>query len=188
MNNAKKQRKTTEWEKLEISSRKLEISFQAPPGIFHARMGTIKDRNSKGLTEVEEIKQGWQEYIEELYRKGVTDPDNHNSVVTHLEPGILEYKVKWALGSIAANKASGGDRTPVELFKILKDDAVEVLHSICKQIRKLSSDHRTGKGQFSFQSQRRTLPKNVQTMIQLYLFCILVRLCSKSFKLCFNST
>ena len=112
MNNAKKQRKTTEWEKLEISSRKLEISFQAPPGIFHARMGTIKDRNSKGLTEVEEIKQGWQEYIEELYRKGVTDPDNHNSVVTHLEPDILEYEMKWALGSITTNKTSGHDGIP----------------------------------------------------------------------------
>ena len=105
-------------------------------GTFHARMGTIKDRNSKGLTEAEEIKQRWQEYTEEIYKKGLNDLDNHNSVVTHLEPGILEYKVKWALGSIATNKASGGDRIPAEFFKILKDDAVEVLHSICKQIWK----------------------------------------------------
>ena len=130
----------------------------------------------------------WQEYTEELYKKGLNGTDNHNSVVTHLEPGILECKVKWALGSIATNKASGGDRIPAELFKILKDDAVEGLHSICKQIGKHSSDHRTGKGQFSFQSQRRTLPKNVQMTIQLYLFRMLVRLCSKSFKLGFNST
>ena len=89
-------------------------------------------------------------------------------MVTHLEPGILECKVKWALGSIATNKASGGDRIPAELFKILKDDAVEGLHSICKQIGKHSSDHRTGKGQFSFQSQRKATPKNAQTTAQLH--------------------
>ena len=163
MNNAKKQRKTTEWEKLEISSRKLEISFQAPPGIFHARMGTIKDRNSKGLTEVEEIKQGWQEYIEELYRKGVTDPDNHNGVITH-----LECEVKWALESITMNKASEGDGVPIELFQILKHDAVKMLHSICQQIWKTQSGHRTGKGQFSFQSQREAMPNNFSTTVQLH--------------------
>ena len=94
----------------------------------------IKDKNSKDLTEAEEIKKRWQEYTEELYRKGLHDPDNHNGVITHLEPDILEYEVKWALGSITTNKASGGDGIPVELFQILKDDAVKVLHSISQQI------------------------------------------------------
>ena len=98
-------------------------------------MGTIKDRNGRDLTEAEEIKK-WQEYTEELYKKGYNDPDNHNGVVTHLEPDSLECEVKWALGSIPMNKASGGDGVPTELFKILKDDAVKVLCSICWQIWK----------------------------------------------------
>ena len=93
-------------------------------------MGTIKDRNGKDLTEAGEIKKRWQEYRDELYKKGLNDPDNHDGVITHLEPDTLECKVKWALGSITMNKASGGDRIPVELFQILKDDAVKVLHSI----------------------------------------------------------
>ena len=99
-------------------------------------MGTVKVRNSKDLTETEEIKKRWQESIEELYKKDLHNPDNHNGMITHLEPDILECKVKWALGSITMNKASGGDGTPVELFQILKDDAVKVLHSICQQIWK----------------------------------------------------
>ena len=99
-------------------------------------MGTIKDRNGMDLTEAEDIKKRWQEYTEELYRKDLNDPDNHDGVVTHLEPDILEYEVKWALGSITMNKATGGDGIPVELFQILKDDAVKVLHSICQQIWK----------------------------------------------------
>ena len=99
-------------------------------------MGTIKDRNSKDLAEAEEIKKSWQEYTEELYKKGLNDPDNHNGVVTHLQPDILQCKVKWALGSIITNKASGRDGIPAELFQILKDDAVKVLHSICQQIWK----------------------------------------------------
>ena len=98
-------------------------------------MGTIKDRNGMDLTEAEDIKR-WQEYTEELYKKDLHNPDNHGSVNTHLEPDILECKVKWALGSITMNKASGGDGIPVELFQILKDDAVKVLHSICQQICK----------------------------------------------------
>ena len=102
-------------------------------GIFHARMGTIKDRNSIDLTEAEDMEKRWQEYTEELYKKDLHDSDNHDGVITHLEPDILECKVKWALGNIATNKASGGDGIPVELFQILKDDAVEVLHSICQQ-------------------------------------------------------
>ena len=96
-------------------------------------MGSIKDRNGRDLTEVENIKKRWQEYTEELHKKDLPDPDNHNGVITHLEPDILEYEVKWALESITMNKASGGDGIPVELFQILKDDAVKVLHSICQQ-------------------------------------------------------
>ena len=103
-------------------------------GTFHAKMGSIKDRNSRDLTEVEDIKKRWQEYIEELYKKDLYDPDNHDGVITHLEPDILECEVKWALGSISTNKASGGDGIPVELFEILKDDTVKVLHKICQQI------------------------------------------------------
>ena len=103
-------------------------------GIFHAKMGSIKDRNGRDLTEAEDIKKRWQEYTEELYKKDLHDKDNHNSVITHLEPDILECEVKWALESITMNKASGGDAITVELFQILKDDAVKVLHSICQQI------------------------------------------------------
>ena len=132
-------------------------------GTFHAKMGTrygdIKDRNNKDLTEAEDIKKMWQVYTEKLYQKNLNDPDNHNGVITHLEPHILECKVKWAIGSITTNKANGGYGIPVELFQILKDDAVKVLHSIHQQIGKLSSGHRTGKGQFSFQSQRKAMQR-----------------------------
>ena len=99
-------------------------------------MGTLKDRNGMELTEAEDIKKRWQEYTEELYKKDLHDPDNHHGVITHLESDILECEVKWALESIITNKASGGDGIPVELFQVLKDDAVKVLHSICQQIRK----------------------------------------------------
>ena len=105
-------------------------------GTFHAKTGSIKDRNGMDLTEAEDIMKRWQEYIEELYKKDLDDPDNHDGVITHLEPDILECEVKWALESIAANKASGGDGIPVELFQILKGDAVKVLHSICQPIWK----------------------------------------------------
>ena len=104
-------------------------------GTFHAKMGPIKNRNGMDLTEAEDIKKRWQEYTEELYKKDLHDPDNHDGVITHLEPDILECEVKWALESITMNKASGGDGSPVELFQILKD-AVKVLHSICQQIWK----------------------------------------------------
>ena len=100
-------------------------------GTVHAKMGSIKDRNGMDLTEAEDIKKRWQEYTEELHKKDLHDPDNHNGVITHLEPDILEWKVKWALGSITTNKVSGGDGIPVELFQVLKDDAVRVLHSMC---------------------------------------------------------
>ena len=102
-------------------------------GTFHSRMGSIKDRNGMDLTEAEEIKKRWQEYTEELYKKDLHEPDNHDGVITDLEPDILECEVKWALGSITMNKASRGDGIPVELFQILKDDAVNMLHSICQQ-------------------------------------------------------
>ena len=121
------------------------------------------------LTEAEDIKKRWQEYTEELYKKDLHDPDNHNGVVTHLEPDILEWEVKWALESITTNKSSGGDEIPVELFQVLKDDFVKVLHSsYVSKFGKLSSGHRTGKGQFSFQSQRKAMPKNAQTTAQLH--------------------
>ena len=105
-------------------------------GTFHAKMGSIKDRNDRDLTEGEDIKKRWQEYTEELYKTDLHDPDNHSGVITHLEPDILECKVKWALGSINMNKASGGDGMPLELFQILKDSAVKMLHSLCQQICK----------------------------------------------------
>ena len=105
-------------------------------GNFHAKIGTKKDRNGMDLTEAEDIKKRRQEYTEELYKKDLHDPDNHDDVITHLEPDILKCEVKWALGSITMNKASGSDGIPVELFQILKADAVKVLHSICQQIWK----------------------------------------------------
>ena len=120
-------------------------------------MGSIKDRNGLGLTEAEDLKKRWQEYTEELYKKDLHDPDNHSGMITHLEPDILECEVNWAIGSITMNKASGGYGIPVELFQILKDDAVKVLHSIA------SSGHRTGKSQFSLESQR----KQCQRMLKL---------------------
>jgi len=114
-------------------SRDLFKKIRDTKGTFHAKMGTIKDRNSMDLTEAEDIKKRWQEYTEELYKKDFYDPDNHNGVITHLEPDILECEVKWALGSVTMIKASGGNEISVELFQILKDDASKVLYS-CQQI------------------------------------------------------
>ena len=105
-------------------------------GTFHANMGSIKDRNGMDLTEAEDIKKRWQEYTKELCKKDLNYSDNHDGVISHLEPDILECEVKWALGIITMNKASGGDGIPVELFQVLKDDATKVLHSICQQIWK----------------------------------------------------
>ena len=127
------------------------------------------------LREAEDIKKRWQENTEELYKKDLHDPDNHDGVITHLEPDILECEVKQALGSITTSKASGGDGNPVDLFQILKGDVVKVLHSICQQFGNLSSGHRTGKGQFSFQSQRKAMPKNFQTIPQLHSSHMLVK-------------
>ena len=105
-------------------------------GMFYAKMDTIKDRNSKDLTETEEIKKRWQEYTEKLHKKDLNEPDNRDDVITHLKPDILECEIKWALGSITTNKASRGDGIPAELFQILKDDAIKMLHSIHQQIWK----------------------------------------------------
>ena len=116
-----------------------------------------------------------QEYTDELYKKGLNDPDNHDDVITHLEPDILESEVKWALGSITTSKASGGDGIPVELFQILKDDAVKVLHSISQQLWKTQQWPQEWKGQFSFQSQRKAMPKNAQTTAQLHSSHMLVK-------------
>ena len=116
-------------------TRELFKNMRDTKGIFHAQMGTIKDRNSMDLTEAENIKKRQQEYTEGLYKRDLNNPDNHDGVISYLEPDILECEVKWALGSITMNKASGGDGIPVELFQILKDDAVKVLYSICQQIQ-----------------------------------------------------
>ena len=127
------------------------------------------------LTETEGMKKRWQEYTEELYKNDVNDPDNHNGVITHLESDILICEVKWALGSITMDTASGGDGIPVELFQILKDDAVKCCIQYASKFGKLSSCHRTGKGQFSFQSQRKPMPKNSQTTTQLHSSHMLVK-------------
>ena len=131
-------------------------------GTFHAKMSTIKNRNCMDSTEAEDIKMRWQEYTE-LYKKDLHDPDNYDAVITDLDSDIPECEIKWALGSITMNKASGGDGIPVELFQILKDDAVKVLHSICQQIWKTQQWPQDWEGQFAFQSQRKAIPKNVQT-------------------------
>ena len=119
-----------------VKTRDLFKKIRDTKRTFHAKMGTIKDRNGMDLTEAEDIKKRWQEYTEKLYIKDLHNPDNHDGVITHLEPDILEWEVKWALRSITMNKASGVDGIPVEVFQILEDDAVKVLHSICQQIWK----------------------------------------------------
>ena len=133
------------------------------------KMGTIKNRNGRDLTEAEDIKKRWQEYAEELYKTDLQDPDNHDGVITHLEPDILECKLKWALGS-TMNKISGGDRIPAEPFQILKDDAVKVLHSICQQIWKTQQWPQDWK-----RSVFIPMPKNAQTTQQLHSSHTLVK-------------
>ena len=137
-------------------------------GIFHAKMGTAKDRHRKDLTEAEEAKKRQQEYTEELYKKDLHDQDNHDGMITHLEPDILECEVKWALGSITTNKASGSDGIPVELFQILEDDAVEVLHSICQQIGKTQQWPQDWKRSVFIPIPKKEMPKNAQTTTQLH--------------------
>ena len=137
-------------------------------GTFHAKMSIIKDRNSMDLTEAEDIKNVWQQHTEELYKKDLNDPDNHDGVTTHLEPDILEYEGKWALGRITMNKANGGDRIPIELFHILKDDAVKVLHSICQQIWKTQQWPQDWKRSVFIPFPIKAMPKNAQTRAQLH--------------------
>ena len=143
-------------------TRDLSKETRDTKGLFHAKMGTIKYRNGMDLIEAEDIKKMWQEDAEELYKKDLHGPDNHNSVITHLKPDILECEVKWISGSITTNKASGGDRISVELFQILKDvAAVKCCTQHASKSGKLIRGHRTGKGQSSFQSQRKAMPKNI---------------------------
>ena len=146
-------------------TRDLFKNIRDTKGTFHAKMGSIKDKNGMDLTEAEDIKKRWQEDTEELYKKDRHDTHNLYGVITHthLESDILECEVKWALGSITTNKASGDDEISVKLFQILKDDAVKMLHSICQQIWKTQQWPQDWKGQFSSQSQRKAMPKNAQT-------------------------
>ena len=137
-------------------------------GTFHAKMGSIKGRNGMTLTEAENIKERWQEYTEELYKKDLNHPDNHDGVIIHLESDILECEVKWALGSITTNKASGGDGIPVELFQILKDDAVTVLHSICQQIWKTQQGPQDWKRSVFIPIPKKGNAKNAQSTAQLH--------------------
>ena len=132
-------------------------------GTLHAKMGTMKDRNGKELTEAEAIKKRWQEYTE-LYKKDPHDPNNHDGVITHLEPDILECKVKWPLGTVTKKKASGGDGIQTKLFKILKDDAVKALHSICQQIWKTHQWPQDWKRSVFFPIPKKAMPKNVQSV------------------------
>ena len=140
-------------------------------GTFHAKMGSIKDRNGMDLIEAEDIKKRWQEYTEELCKKDLQDPDNHDGVITHLEPDILECEVKWAKATWRkhySEQTSGYDGIPVELFQILKMMLWKCCTQYASKFGKLSSGHRTGKGQISFHSQRKAMPKNVQTTAQLH--------------------
>ena len=144
-------------------------------GTFYAKMGSIKGRNGRDLTEADDIKKRWQEYTEELYKNDLQDPDNHDGVITHLEPDILECEVKWALGSIIRNKASGGDGSPVELFQILKDDAVKVLHSICQQIWRTQQWPQDWKRSVFIPISKTGNAKNAQTTAQLHSSHMLVK-------------
>ena len=137
-------------------------------GTFHSKMSTIKDRKCTGLTEAEDIRKRWQEYKEELYKEDLNDSSNYDGVITHLEPDILGWEVKWALGSIMTSKASGGDGIPVEPFQILRDDAVKVLHSIGQQIWRTQQWPQDWKRSVFIPSQRKAMPKNVQTTAQLH--------------------
>ena len=144
-------------------------------GTFHAKMGLIKDRNGMDLTEAEDIKKRRQEYTEKLYKKELHDPDNHDGIITHLEPDILECEVKGALESITTNKAGGGDGIPVELFQILKDDAVKVLHSICQPICKTQQWPQDWKRSVFIPIPKKAMPTNAQTTAQLHSSHTLVK-------------
>ena len=169
-------------------TRELFKKIRDTKGTFHAKMGSIKDRNGVDWTEAEDIKKRWQEYTEELYKKDLHDRDNHDGVITHLELESLECEVKWAWGRITKSKANGGDGIPIELFQILKDDAVKVLHSLCQHIWKTQQEPQDWKIQFSFQFPQKINSKNAQITLQLHSFHVLSRLCSKSFNLGFSGT
>ena len=154
-------------------TRDLVKKIRDTKGTVHAKIGSIKDRNGRDLTEAEDIQKRWQEYTEELYKNDLHKPDNHDGIITHLEPNILECEVKWALGSITTNKVSRGDGIPVELFQILKDDAVKVLHSIC-QIWKTQHWPRDWKRSV-FIPTPKAMPKNVQPTTQLHSSHTLVK-------------
>ena len=146
---------------------------------FHAKIGSVKDRNDYDLTEAKYIKKRWQEYTKELYKKNCHNPENHEGVITHLEPDIQECEVKWALGSITTNKASGGDGIPVELFHNLKDNAVKVLHSTCQEIWKIHQWPQDWKRSVFLPSQRKEMPKNAQTTAQLHSSHMRIKRCLK---------
>ena len=156
-------------------------------GIFHAKIGTIKNRNGMDLTEAEDVKNRWQDYTEELYEKDLHVPDKHDGVITHLGPD-MECEVRWALGSITTNKASGRDGVPVELFQILKDNAVKVLHSICQQIWKTQQWPQDWKRSFFIPVPKKAMLKNAQTTAQLHSSHTLAKQCSKFSKPGYNST
>ena len=156
-------------------SRDLFKKIRDSKGIFHAKMGSIKDRNGMDLTEAKDIKNRWQEYTEELYKKDLHDPDKHDSVITNLEPDILECEVKWALKSITTNKASGGHGIPDELFQVLNDDAVKVFYAICQQIWKTQQWPQDWKRSVFILIPQREMPKNVPTTVQLGSFHMLGR-------------
>ena len=156
-------------------------------GTFRAKMGLIKDTNGMGLIEAEDIKKRWQEYTEELYKKDLHDPDNHDGVITHLEPDILECKVKWALGSITMNRASGGDENPIELIQILKDNAVKVLYSICQQIWKTQPWPQDWKRSVFIPTPKKGNVKEGSNYHTIALISDASK-CSKSFKLGFSIT
>ena len=169
--NAKKQRKKNRMEK----TRDLSNKIRDTKGIFHAKMGTIKDGTGVDLIEAEDIKKRWQEYTEELYTRDLHIQDNHDRMITHLEPDILECEVNWGIESITMNKASGGDRIPDELFQILKDDAVRVLHSICQQIWKTQQWPQDWKRSVFIPIPRKAMPENSQTTAQLHSSHTLVK-------------
>ena len=156
-------------------------------GTFHAKMGWIKDRNGMDLTEAEDIKKRCQEY-RELYKEDLHNPENHDGVIIHLEPDILECEIGWVLESITMNKASGGDGIPVELFQILKDDAVKALHSICQQIWKTQQWPQDWKRSVSIPIPKKGNPKNAKTTTQLQSSHTLVKQCSKFSKPVFSNT
>ena len=160
----------TTWKKNRMGrTRDLVKKIRDTKGTFHAKMGSIKDRDGMDLTEAEDIKKRWQKYTEELDKKELHNQDNHDGVITNLEPDILECEVKWALERITMNKTSGGDGIPVKPFQILKDDAVKVLHSICQQIWKTQQWPQDWKRSVFIPIPKKAMPKNAQTAAQLHL-------------------